>query len=53
MESGSLKIEKLNLINLGCCTLYLEMGLLELCGEDNAVLHNLTDSYLLKEVFFV
>ena len=29
------KEEKLNLINLGSCTLYKEMGLLELRGEDN------------------
>jgi len=29
------KEEKLNLINLGSCTLYMEMGLVELCGEDN------------------
>jgi hypothetical protein len=28
------KEEKLNLINLGSCTLYMEMGLIELCGED-------------------
>jgi hypothetical protein len=28
------KEEKLNLINLGSCTLYLEMGLIELTGED-------------------
>jgi len=28
------KEEKLNLINLGSCTLYLEMGLIELDGED-------------------
>jgi len=29
------KEEKLNLINLGSCTLYQEMGLLELSGEDD------------------
>ena len=29
------KEEKLNLINLGSCTLYLEMGLLEKVGADN------------------
>ena len=29
------KEEKLNLINLGSCTLYLEMGLVEPYGEDN------------------
>ena len=29
------KEEKLNLINLGSCTLYKEMGLVELSGEDN------------------
>ena len=29
------KEEKLNLINLGSCTLYQEMGLIELSGEDN------------------
>ena len=28
------KEEKLNLINLGSCTLYKEMGLIELSGED-------------------
>jgi hypothetical protein len=27
--------EKINLINLGSCTLYKEMGLVELCGEDS------------------
>ncbi len=26
--------EKLNLINLGCCTLYMEMGLTEITGYD-------------------
>ena len=29
------KEEKLNLINLGSCTLYQEMGLIELNGEDH------------------
>jgi len=29
------KEEKLNLINLGSCTLYLEMGLIETDGVDN------------------
>jgi hypothetical protein len=29
------KEEKLNLINLGSCTLYKEMGLVEISGEDN------------------
>ena len=29
------KEEKLNLINLGCCTLYQEMGLVTLSGMDN------------------
>ena len=47
------KEEKLNLINLGSCNLYLEMGLFELCGEDNEGWHNLTDSYLPKEEVFV
>ena len=28
------KEEKLNLINLGCCTLYMEMGLTEITGYD-------------------
>jgi len=28
------KEEKLNLINLGSCTLYHEMGLIEVCGKD-------------------
>ncbi len=29
------KEEKLNLINLGSCTLFQEMGLVNLCGEGN------------------